>query len=216
MVSLTLYESSAMKYFLALALAFTLTPAFANDDDDGSGVLFKSILSGMGFIDKEKPNIDYRERPPLVLPPNVKGGNLALPAPQGALSEKNTNWPKDFDKNELKKEGSQTRSNFARSDLSRKLTNEELNRGRVSGAGRPVTEVEKPFENRGNIFSRALGRDNDRLEFKGEGERTSLIQPPPGYRTPSANQPFGPVGKTDYTIPDAKNDAYDRATNKRQ
>ena len=38
------------------------------------------------------------------------------------------------------------------------------------------------------------GKDKDVGSFTGEPPRTALTEPPPGYRTPSPEQPYG-VGK---------------------
>ena len=35
--------------------------------------------------------------------------------------------------------------------------------------------------------------------FAGEPPRTSLIEPPVGYRTPSSSQPYGVIGEEKYT-----------------
>jgi hypothetical protein len=38
------------------------------------------------------------------------------------------------------------------------------------------------------------GKDEESAKFTGEQPRASLTEPPPGYRTPSPDQPYG-VGK---------------------
>ncbi len=46
----------------------------------------------------------------------------------------------------------------------------------------------------GGLFSNMFGGGNDKEEaarFTGEPARTSLTEPPPGYQTPSPNQPYG-------------------------
>ena len=53
----------------------------------------------------------------------------------------------------------------------------------------------KPDElgTKGGLFSK-LFKDNskpDVVQFKGEPARSDLTEPPPGYRTPSAAQPYG-------------------------
>ena len=100
---------------LAAAAALTggflaVTPASALDDGDQSffetvkGLAGYAIGFGLGSSDEdEKPRIQYRERAPLVLPPNK--GNLPPPA-QGA-GARNPNWPQDYD------EGRRERANAA-------------------------------------------------------------------------------------------------------
>lgn len=194
-----------MKYFLALAFALTLSPAFANDEDDGTGLLMKRVLSGLGIIESDKAPINYRERPPLVLPPSVKNGNLALPAPQNSIATQNANWPKEPDD---KKAIKTARPVTISASQGRKLTPDEMSAARSGilpqkGGGIIVTEPTSTNPTLGGRLFSGFNQKEELLEFKGEGIRSSLIEPPPGYRTPSANQPFGPVGKTVYKEPTA-------------
>ena len=46
-----------------------------------------------------------------------------------------------------------------------------------------------------NIWSKMFGKDEPEAgRFTGEPPRTALTEPPPGYQTPSPDQPYG-VGK---------------------
>jgi hypothetical protein len=80
--------------FLALAagamLASTLgsAPAAAQQDVGVLGNLFQNILGG----GSSAPEIDYRERSPLVVPPRS-----TLPPPQQRAQERAGNWPNDPD-----------------------------------------------------------------------------------------------------------------------
>lgn len=72
------------------------TPARALDD--GAENIFVSIgqllTVGVGLGgDSTKPTIEYRERAPLVLPPNLQ----QLPPPGSGVAARNPNWPQDFD-----------------------------------------------------------------------------------------------------------------------
>jgi hypothetical protein len=184
---------------LALSTATFAAPPPVDDDDDGTGSLFKGLMEGSGLLGKTKNSIDYKERAPLVLP--SQAGVATLPTPQQSASTKSANWPKDPDAERIKREEERKKRPQVQRDASRKLTQEELNRGWVSpNADKShLLDEAKPFENKrsGGMFKKD---EEAKIEFKGEGNRTSLIQPPPGYRTPSANQPYGPVGKTDYTV----------------
>jgi hypothetical protein len=200
-----------MKYAYALAAFLFVTPVMA-DEEDGTGALFKNILSGAGIISDGKPEIKYRERAPLVLPPN-SNGKLALPAPQASASETNAQWPKDNDleQNKVKPKAITAKRN------DNKLSLEQMEEGRTYA--RPYDPSRDPtknpaFENKGSLFSKdsPVLKGKDTLEFKGEGERTSLIQPPTGYRTPSKNQPYGSVGQTDYRV--KSTDPFDKSTPK--
>jgi hypothetical protein len=187
-----------MKYAYALAAFLFITPVMA--DEDGTGMLAKNIMSGLGLI-KETDPIKYRERAPLVLPPN-SNGNLSLPKPQASASETNAQWPKDNDQKKAPKMVSNVTGQPA--SHGRKLTLEEMKAsGRVFEGGTVNIDnaegrSKNPTIGQNTLFKGGIMGKEERIEFKGEGNRTSLIQPPSGYRTPSANQPYGPVGTTNY------------------
>jgi hypothetical protein len=45
---------------------------------------------------------------------------------------------------------------------------------------------------KGNIFSNMFGSNEpEAAKFTGEPPRTALTEPPPGYQTPSPDQPYG-------------------------
>jgi hypothetical protein len=48
------------------------------------------------------------------------------------------------------------------------------------------------------IFKPLWGNKEEYSTFTSEPARSSLTEPPPGYRTPSPNQPYG-VGKQKWT-----------------
>ena len=74
----------------ALALSLTASPSFALDDGDDT--LLNELV---GVISPEKtPDIDYKDRAPLVLPPK---GKSSLPAPKLASEKPNAAWPNDPD-----------------------------------------------------------------------------------------------------------------------
>ena len=85
---------------LGLTLVMTAGAACAGDDDDRSFTErfvdgFKSTIRGATMDNR---GIDYRERSPLVVPPN-----LDLPPPVAASNApKVTNWPKDPDEKQRK------------------------------------------------------------------------------------------------------------------
>ncbi len=58
---------------------------------------------------------------------------------------------------------------------------------------------------KGGLFSNMFGSDKDNqqaAQFTGEPVRSSLTEPPPGYQTPSPDQPYG-LGKAS-TAPKAE------------
>jgi hypothetical protein len=66
----------------------------------------------------------------------------------------------------------------------------------VNGPGRQ-SDTLSPQElgYKGGLFSldNILGKNSaePQQKFSGEPARSSLLEPPPGYRTPAANQPYG-------------------------
>ncbi|WP_349370516.1 hypothetical protein [Salinarimonas sp.] len=107
-------------------------PASAQEGD-----FFRGVLGAIGLVDPERPDIDYRERPPLVVPPNLQ--NLPPPAP-GDVADANPQWPNDPDVAAARARAIEARTPAPeRADsfeqIGRTMTPEELRRGRVAGAG---------------------------------------------------------------------------------
>jgi hypothetical protein len=63
------------------------------------------------------------------------------------------------------------------------------------GTGRDMDSAVKPSElgYKGGLFGSLFKSSSDEEvgTFTGEKPRTSLLEPPPGYQTPSPNQPYG-------------------------
>jgi hypothetical protein len=187
---------------LLCSLVLLALSAQASLAQDGS--LVKNLLEGAGIIG-EKPQIEHKERPPLVVPKNIS----ALPQPVDSSQKRSAAWPKDSDEERAKR----LKQEADRPQLSsnRPMTYDEMNKAwnknAPQGKALPDINYKDAPQLTGGAAPSLLGKDEDkRIEFKGEGTRTSLTQPPTGYRTPSPNQPFGPVGKTDYSDPSEKKD----------
>ena len=73
------------------------SPALAADDDDEESIETKFIKGLFGINDRD--SINYRERPPLVVPPNLG----RLPAPESNTLVNSPAWPKDPEIVERKK-----------------------------------------------------------------------------------------------------------------
>jgi hypothetical protein len=186
----------------------------AADDDDEESTETKFIKKFFGINNRD--SIDYKERPPLVVPPNLNN----LPRPEANQIVNSPAWPKDPEEVERKKrqQAAKTRRRTTPEEEGRALTPAELDVvGRKTGAGRVENptgpqdaeadgrRMMRPDElgTKGNIFTR-LFRDNSKsevVEFKGEPSRGSLTEPPPGYRTPSAAQPYGITPKQEKAKP---------------
>jgi hypothetical protein len=82
---------------VTLAMAGSAT-AFAgdnNDDDELPDAKFvHGLLRGLGLRNGQEAGIEYKERPPLVVPPNR---NLPPPVAAGSLTANNPAWPADPD-----------------------------------------------------------------------------------------------------------------------
>ena len=200
--------------------------ARAADDDDDDALpdtkFFRSVLHALG-LRRDGEGIDYRERSPLVLPPN---GATNLPPPEtDNPAKKATAWPVDPDVKRakaLKAERKKVRTyNLGDNVDDRPLTPAQLNLPKpASPSSRPdgkpgdtadaAARPSAPYElGSKGIFSGSLwGSKEESKTFTGEPPRASLIDPPPGYRTPSPNQPYGvglkaakPASVEDRSIP---------------
>jgi hypothetical protein len=181
-----------------------------SDDDSFEQRIIKGILGGLGVDVGNKRGIEYRERSPLVIPPS-----LDLPPPdQASVSAQNPAWPREQTR---KKTAVQAKPQMYATPedpgTSSRMSPEEMRRGTSRNAGR-VTDPSKsgsqedidigrplrPNElGSSSIFNwRALTGSyaNETAKFEGEPSRGQLTQPPPGYQTPSGNQPYGTVSDT--------------------
>lgn len=177
---------------LAGGLMLAAQPAFAQE-----GMLFKNLLEGTFGGKSAGDDIDYRARPPLVVPPNT-----TLPPPQDPASTRNAAWPNDPDVQRRKEEA--TRPIFAQTERARNnplLSQDELRRGRTS---RPeqVPVISEEHSNYNNqiqpirIGRELAGRRNqqtaDSVIYGEEPPRRTLTEPPNGYRAPAATAAVGP------------------------
>lgn len=195
----------------AIALIATPGSARAGDDQPFDEQILHNIMTGLGLQDPNAAQPSYHERPPLVLPQSD-----ALPPPQkpGAAIANNPAWPKDPDIQRAKL--------LAKQDKNRNLEDERLRdrnplrpdqigpqypdrrQARRSSSG--DAPISNPEDNHkmtpsqlgyvGGLFGNMFGSDKDErtAQFTGEPARTSLTEPPPGYQTPSPDQPYG-LGK---------------------
>lgn len=178
---------------LAGGLLLAAQPALAQE-----GILFKNLVEGV-IGGRPGDDIEYRQRPPLVVPPGS-----ALPRPQEPASARNAAWPNDPDVAARRAEAQGARApagsnpNWRNNPL---LSQEELRRGRTTrNAGRP--EVAEDHNNYNNqIAPIRIGRElaartnqaaADQLVYGEEPPRRLLSEPPVGYRRPAGTAPVGP------------------------
>lgn len=173
-----------------VGLAFVMAqPAFAADD--GYANVFSSIFSAVGVIKPdEPPDIAYRERPPLVLPPQA-----GLPKPV-ETTKRVASWPKDPDVLRHRKEADEARApqinpNKDRQDI---VSQGELAGGRGKGEDFKPSECNVNATNRnclivspdelkaeGDRFAAANPNSSDEVVAGQEPSRVYLTQPPKGY-----------------------------------
>lgn len=193
---------------LALGGTGALKAQQAQDDDEDTFEqrIIKGILGGLGVSTGAGRGIEYRERSPLVIPPN-----LDLPPPVSAdAAATNPSWPREqIRKKVAAKNVQNTLATPEEPGTSSRLTPQEMRRGADPNAQR-VTDPSKsgsqedidqgrplrPRElgNNESIFNwRALTGNygTETAKFEGEGPRRSLTEPPTGYQTPSSSFPYG-------------------------
>jgi hypothetical protein len=158
-------------------------------------------MSGIGAKSMEKPGIDYRERSPLVVPPK-----LDLPPPASATQASAPNWPKDPDE-KRRKEAAVARKKAGNKptpwEAARPLSPSELNAAKTATPARENNDPVQPGVNSnpslspaqlgysGGLFGMFKGNSSESKEFKTEPPRESLVEPPPGYQTPSPSYAYG-------------------------
>jgi len=199
---------------LGVGLLMAAGVARAGDDDDEDDKTFEekiieNVMKGIGATNMENTGIEYRERSPLVVPPK-----LDLPPPASTSAAKTApNWPKDPDEARRKaaiaarkKQKNNLRdATTAAIQDSRPLTPAELNVARTKPgssdvrnsdsmkpgdpAASPLSPSQLGYE--GGFMGLFKGNKTESAEFKQEPPRDSLVQPPPGYQTPSPNYLYG-------------------------
>jgi hypothetical protein len=202
--------SAAFGLVLGAAALFCPAPAHAGDDDLPADQKFlRGVMEGLGLRRDGEETINYQERSPLVIPP---GRTLPPPEKSGAAIANNPAWPKDPDIERRKTQAAVEKGRNISDEREREqnpLRPDQLTPGGnpkkkqartddgyeppASGFGSQIMPSELGFKNSmfGNLFN---GKKEESAKFTGEPPRNSLTDPPPGYQTPSPDQPYG-VGK---------------------
>ncbi len=174
--------------------------------------IYRNFMKALGLKSPNDVEIDYRERSPLVLPPNRD-----LPPPQAAGVRPDPAWPVDPDQKRRKEAAERRKKPNQAYDPeyeARNLTPSELNApgasSRLGGSGR-TTNGSENVDGRnmqpsqlgyfGGLFSWSGfgfgGQKDEVATFTKEPPRTSLTAPPPGYQVPSAAEPYGVTKRTE-------------------
>ncbi|MCP3403153.1 hypothetical protein [Bradyrhizobium sp. CCGB20] len=191
---------------LGVGLVMSAGAARAGDDDEDDGMTFEekiidNLMSGIGAKSMEKPGIEYRERSPLVVPPKL---DLPPPATQAKAAP---NWPKDPEEKRRKeaiaarKKATKATENW---QAAQPLTPAEMKAGQVAAPERTSNDPIQPGTNANPSLSPAQlgfsgglwnmmkgGNSSEEKQFTTEPPRSSLVEPPPGYQTPSPNYAYG-------------------------
>ena len=204
---------------VAVIVGGTGRAAWAEDDEEETLIdtkIVRHILQGLGW-QRDQKGIEYRERSPLVLP----GSSKELPKPVPATpAAKTAGWPDDPDikRQKQRRDAEKNRKAYTEgvddrpmlpNDYSRKPGTDDKNRPTLLDS-KSAEDSQKPSSvqelGSKNIFSKFWGdKSQEYTAFTGEPPRSTLIEPPRGYRTPSPNQPYG-VGQEKWTGPKDRQD----------
>jgi hypothetical protein len=145
--------------------AVTVSTAGAQTHGSDGESVWNKVLQSVGVGDSSAPNpdINYTERPPLVVPPSRD-----LPPPVADPATPAANWP----------------TSPAKTVKHAKSKTEVIPDTAVQNPNPPFEK--KPWYNPAGWFSK-----EEYGTFAGEPVRQNLTEPPAGYRVPSAEQPYG-------------------------
>jgi hypothetical protein len=191
---------AALGVGLAGLVLCTNSAARAGDDDDSPSVMGK-VMETLGLRDPKGnyAGIDYNERSPLVVPPTRD-----LPPPEASTAPPAPNWPKDQDMIRRTKAKAEEKKvaphpdNVA--DSSRPLMPNELDPAGAPKVNAPIDSsasanslMNDPRDKgvKKSLFSGIFSSKTEYTTFTGEPSRGTLTDPPPGYLTPSPDQPYG-------------------------
>ena len=180
-----------------VALALSAAPASAQESTN----LTEQILTGIGLVAPTPPDIDYRERAPLVVPPSA---DMLPPPRDGSAIAANPAWPKDYDEQQRKKAAAAdvfTRETSTKKSSDYKtLTPAQMAKGTKGGPTRNSGDDLRKANDDNRLSLNELGfkgwnngTKEKPMVFEGEPDREDLIQPPTGYQTPAPNAPYGVV-----------------------
>jgi hypothetical protein len=203
--------AGAAGVLLLIGVASHPSPVRAEEGNQTLRQLFGLVTGDTG--QKDTDGIDYRERPPLVLPPKME-----LPPPQASAAAQNPAWPNDPDVGRVKKLKAEAKAparQVNEATANPHISQAELERGRVAVSD-PTTPQQNPCNNSDNpdclytpwsILKKVTTDSNapskDVLVPGEEPTREYLTEPPPGFRKPTQ------VVKATREAPKEKEDASD-------
>lgn len=204
--------------FLLIGAASSPTALRAEEGNQTLRQLFGLVTGDTG--QKETDGIDYRERPPLVLPPKMD-----LPPPRATAGAQNPAWPNDPDVGRIKKLKAESKAPVRQvneATANPHISQAELERGRVATSD-PTSPMQNPCNNSDNpdclytpwsILKKVTNDSNapskEVLVPGEEPPREYLTEPPPGFRKPTQ------IVKATREAPKEKEDASDAGAYIRQ
>jgi hypothetical protein len=204
--------------FLLIGAASHPTAARAEEGNQTLRQVFGLITGDSG--QKDTDGIDYRERPPLVLPPKMD-----LPPPQATVATQNPAWPNDPDVGRVKKLKAEAKAparQVNEATANPHISQAELEHGRIA-ASDPTSPQQNPCDystapdclyTPWSILKKVTNDSNapskDVLVPGEEPPREYLTEPPPGFRKPTQ------VVKASREAPKEKEDASDAGAYIRQ
>jgi hypothetical protein len=220
---------TATAFGLVLGAAIAAGPARAQEADEAIDTkILRSILEGIGLQRDGGAGIDYQERAPLVIPPRL---DLPPPERSSAAIEKNPAWPKDPDVARAREAARQARNRNTSKEIEieqNPLRPDQMTPGARGGAAPRTASRDDGYRTpangfdsqvmpsalgyTGGLFGKMFGTKEEAARFTGEPPRTSLTEPPPGYQTPSPDQPYGLAKGTTNPAPKAGNYVTDHVT----
>ncbi|MEA2856771.1 MAG: hypothetical protein QOH98_1092 [Methylobacteriaceae bacterium] len=205
---------------LFLLIGATTHPGTARAEEGNQTLrqIFGLVTGDTG--QKSTEGIDYRERPPLVLPPKMD-----LPPPQASAATQNPAWPNDPDVGRLKKLKAEAKAparQVNEATANPHISQQELERGRIA-ASDPTSPQQNacdysnapeclytPWAILKKVGSNDNAQPKDLLVPGEEPAREYLTEPPPGFRKPTQ------VVKATREAPKPKDDASDAGAYIRQ
>ena len=172
---------------LALGLAFVPALSFSSAQAQTGDPLLSNVLSTLGITSPDKPDITYRDRPPLVVPPRS-----TLPPPQEGRRNAG-NWPNDPDSAENRR----ARSAAAAADIETRIRHNNSG-SRIDAAdmnrrsGRAVANNPAGSGGEAYQFLGVMAHDARRASQTAEvpvgiePPRRFLTEPPTGLRASTA------------------------------
>jgi hypothetical protein len=161
-----------------IALAGLAPQAARAQDSDKS--LFSTMLKSLGIGGENQ--IEYRDRPPLVVPPTRD-----LPPPQTSAAARDPNWPVDPKSGQPRKKGGDQIRDLDKIAVPQRpvepgIAGSGVSNPSTGGAGAiPATQPAAS----GGLFGSLFGSSNQPASPTTIPARKSLTQPPPDYESPA-------------------------------